>query len=110
MKQKSRGGGAQVSGSAAAQQHALGVYGDDVIEIVDGNSQPYASSDGEGIDDGDDLGNGDGRKDNDQQYMDMSNEVDDPPLGGSRRNGANKINSQRMQLLNQQLRVTVQGQ
>ena len=43
--------------------------------------------------------------------MEMSNEVDDPPLGGgSRRSGTSKINSQRMQLLNQQLRVTVQGQ
>ena len=31
-------------------------------------------------------------------------------MGGSRRSTTNKINSQRMQLLNQQLRVTVQGQ
>ena len=37
-----------------------------MIEIVDGNAQPYASSDGEGNDDGDEAGNVDGRKDNDQ--------------------------------------------
>ena len=68
---------------------------------MDGNSQPYASSDGEGNDDVDDVGNGDGRKDNDQYVVEMDNEADDPPLGGARRGTTNKINSQRMQLLNQ---------
>ena len=66
MKQKNRSN-APAAGSAAAQQHALGVYGDDVIEIVDGNAQPYASSDGEGNDDGDDVGSADGRKDKNDQ-------------------------------------------
>ena len=42
----------------------------------------------------------------------MGNEMDEAPMGGGggRRGTTNKINSQRMQILNQQLRVTVQGQ
>lgn len=66
MKQKNRSGAPVAGSTAAQQQHALGVYGDDVIEIVDGNAQPYVSSDGEGNDDGDDAGNADGRKDSEQ--------------------------------------------
>ena len=112
LKQKRQGGGlaAGASSAAAAQQHALGVFGaqDDLIEIVDGNADPYASSDGE-PNDADDRGDDPAAagKDN-EQYMEMGNEGEDPTVGGSsRRSTAGKLNSQRMQLLNQQLRVTV---
>ena len=82
------------------------------------------SSDGEGNEDGDSPANGrqdigaaanqmsDNRvKDGEGQFMDMENDGEDLNLGNSRRSAAgNKMNSQRMQLLNQQLRVAVQGQ
>ena len=78
-----------------------------MIEIVDGQTPYAASSDGEGIDDGD-IGNrgdeggnsgADGRVKNDgeQQYLEMGNDGDEPGMGGgSRRNTTGKINSQRM--------------
>jgi hypothetical protein len=79
-----------------------------LIEIVDGNANSYASSDGEANDDCDSGHRDEAGKD--EQYHEM-NEPDEPPVGGSsRRSTAGKLNSQRMQLLNQQLRVTVQNQ
>jgi len=47
----------RVSGQAsgpAPPLHAVGIYSEDVIEVVDGNAHGlYASSDGEGNEDGD---------------------------------------------------------
>ena len=80
-----------------------------MIEIVDGQTPYAASSDGEGVEDGDiNSGNpgedgGDGRVkiEGEQQYLEMGNDGEEPGMGGgSRRNTTGKINSQRMQMLN----------
>ena len=88
----------------------MGVYGgDDVIEIVDGHTPYAASSDGEGVDDGDiNSGNpgdegleGRVKVDGEQQCLEMGNDGDEPGMGGgSRRSTTGKINSQRLQMLN----------
>ena len=81
----------------AAQQHALGVFGgEDVIEVGDGVN--YASSDGE-QNDGDDQSPA-AREKRDGADDEQFNDLDEP---ARRRDGAgaNKVNSQRIQILNQ---------
>lgn len=67
---RSAGGNLAVAAAPGGSQLPLGVFGDDVIEIVDGAPQDrYGSSDGEGNDDaneGREDGGENRSKDNDQ--------------------------------------------